>query len=223
MNERAPLSAAARAASPGKRLERLVFFSDAVFAIALTLLVIDLRVPDLAAGWSEQDLAAALAGQLPRLLAYALSFLVIGLSWLAHWRRFALIERSDERLALLNLVLLAFIALVPFPTSLLGAYGTSPLVVVIYALAISATGLAGTASWLYAARAGLLRAGVDAVEVRIGTLRGLAIPLVMLGSLAILPFAGPGATELSWILIAPLHPLIERALRNNGGARRRAS
>ena len=103
-------------------LERLVFFSDAVFAIAITLLVIDLRLPDLGDHVSNQQLSAALGALVPRIFAYALSFWVIGLYWLAHWRRYQYIERVDETLIALNLLLLGLVAFMPFPTALVGEY-----------------------------------------------------------------------------------------------------
>jgi uncharacterized membrane protein len=67
-------------------LERLVFFSDAVFAIAITLLALDIRVPELAGTVTNDGLAAAIAALGPRIFAYVLSFAVVGLFWLAHWR-----------------------------------------------------------------------------------------------------------------------------------------
>ena len=190
--------------------ERLVFFSDAVFAIAMTLLVIDLRVPDLVGSVTDRRLASALAEDLPRVFSYALSFAVIGMYWLAHWRRYAIVRRVDETLVLLNLLLLGLVAAIPFPTSLLGQYGDLAVAVVLYAGLLAAAGLAGTAGWLYVTRKGLMRPGVTRTEVRVGTLRGLAVPVVMLGSLAILPFWGPGPVELAWLLIIPLHWLIAR-------------
>ena len=190
--------------------ERLVFFSDAVFAIAMTLLVIDLRVPDLVGSVTDRRLASALAEDLPRVFSYALSFAVIGMYWLAHWRRYAMVRRVDETLVLLNLLLLGLVAAIPFPTSLLGQYGDLAVAVVLYAGLLAVAGLAGTAGWLYVTRKGLMRPGVTRTEVRVGTLRGLAVPVVMLGSLAILPFLGPGPVELAWLLIIPLHWLIAR-------------
>ncbi len=190
--------------------ERLFFFSDAVFAIAMTLLVIDLRVPDLAGSVTDRRLASALAEDLPRVFSYALSFAVIGMYWLAHWRRYAMVRRVDETLVLLNLLLLGLVAAIPFPTSLLGQYGDLAVAVVLYAGLLAAAGLGGTAGWLYVTRKGLMRPGVTRTEVRVGTLRGLAVPVVMLGSLAILPFWGPGPVELAWLLIIPLHWLIAR-------------
>ncbi len=196
-----------------QQLDRLTFFSDAVFAIAMTLLVIDLRLPDLAGVVTSERLTDALVELAPRLFAYALSFAVVGSYWLTHWRRYAFIRRADERLALLNLLLLGIVALIPFPTALIGEHGDLAIVAAIYAVVLAAGGLAGTASWLYAARAGLLAEGVTPAEVRTGEWRGLSVPLVFLGSLAIIPILGPGPAELSWLLIIPLHRVIARVAR----------
>src|SRR3954464_13231866 len=92
-------------------LERIVFLSDGVFAIAMTLLVIDLRVPEIASATSVQ-IEEALGQLWPRVIAYALSFTIIGFYWIAHWRRFKLIGRANLGLAYLNLLLLAFIAFI---------------------------------------------------------------------------------------------------------------
>ena len=117
-----------------------VFFSDAVYAIAITLLVIDLRVPDLPGDASTQAIADALLQLAPRFYAFALSFAVIGMYWLTHWRRFQLIERVNQRLVVINLILLGSVVFIPFPTSLIAQFGDS-LSTAFYAVAIATTGL----------------------------------------------------------------------------------
>jgi uncharacterized membrane protein len=183
-----------------------------VFAIAITLLVVDLRVPEMAGRVTDARLADALSALAPHIFAYALSFAVIGLYWLGSWRRLAAVDHVDERMVVLSLLLLAFVAFIPFPTSLIGQYGDHNLAVVVYAVTLAASGLAGTASWLYAARANLLRSEVTPVDVRLGTLRGLVVPAVMLGPLVVLPLIGPSAVELIWLAIFPAQWLIGRWL-----------
>ncbi len=189
-------------------LERLVLFSDAVFAIAITLLVIDLRLPEDLEG---PALPEALAAMWPQLLAYVLSFLVIGVNWMAHWRRYGCVERADERLAWLNLALLGCIALMPFPTSVLAVHGDEPAAVGLYVAVIALTGVASAAGWLYADRAGLLRPGLDARFVRLSALRGLSVPIVMVLSLPLL-LVGPYVAMVSWLLIIPVQREIGRRL-----------
>ena len=191
-------------------LERVVFLSDGLFAIALTILVIDLRLPDLPAAAGSGEISAAIADLVPRVFAYALSFTIISFYWVAHLRRFKLIERANARLAYLNLLLLAFIALIPFPTSLIGEHGDQPLPVMIYAGTLAAAGIAGFLSWVYALRAGLVKADAPHDLVRSGSVRGLAAPVVMLASLLLLPFASTYLVELSWLLILPVQWLLGR-------------
>ncbi len=191
-------------------LERVVFLSDGLFAIALTILVIDLRLPDLPAAAGSGEISAAIADLVPRVFAYALSFTIISFYWVAHLRRFKLIERANGRLAYLNLLLLAFIALIPFPTSLIGEHGDQPLPVVMYAGTLSAAGIAGFLSWVYALRAGLVKVDAPHDLVRSGSVRGLAAPVVMLASLLLLPFASTYLVELSWLLILPVQWLLGR-------------
>src|SRR5258707_188668 len=96
-------------------LERLIFFSDAVIAIAITLLVLDLRLPEA----SGESLAAQLGDLSSSFLSFFMSFAVIGLFWEAHHRLFGFIERYDRTLLWLNLAFLFLIASLPFPTSVL--------------------------------------------------------------------------------------------------------
>jgi uncharacterized membrane protein len=196
--------------------ERLVFFSDAVFAIAITLLALDVRVPEIVGEATNASVAAALGSIAPRIFTYALSFAVVGLFWLAHWRRYLLIERVDEGLVLLNILLLGLVALIPFPTALLGEHGDVPFAVVVYVLIISATGVMGPVSWIYADRKGLIDPGLGRTEIMLGAMRGLAVPFVMLASLVLLPFASTAAVQASWLLIFPVQALIRRWVRARG-------
>jgi uncharacterized membrane protein len=206
-------------ASEGRGLgfERLVFFSDAVFAIAITLLIIDVRLPELPPNLSEDAVREALGDLVPKVFAYVLSFATIGLYWLAHWRRFRYIARVDERLVGLNLVLLGLIAFIPFPTTLMGDQGDHIVSVVIYAISLSAAGIVGPLTWLYAWRAGLVLPGIGARFAQLAAFRGFSVPIVMLGSLALLPLLGPGGVTLTWLLIVPVQILLNRYLHAREG------
>jgi uncharacterized membrane protein len=193
-------------------LERVVFFSDAVFAIAATLLVIDLRLPEIAADASDTEFNLAVGELLPRVLIYGLSFAMVGLYWLVHWVRFQMIVRIDSRLLVLNLLLLGAVALIPFPTALIGENGDRPLAVIIYALTLAAAGILGPLTWVYAGRAGLIRADVPREVVRLGTIRGMSAPVVLIGSLFLLPFVGAGWVEASWLLIFPVQAVMTQRM-----------
>ena len=103
-------------------LERIVFFSDAVMAIAITLLAIDIRVPEIELSLAATELPAQLSAITPNLLAFFISFIVIGIYWISHHHYFSYIKRYDTRLMLLNLMFLFFIACMPFVASLLGRF-----------------------------------------------------------------------------------------------------
>src|SRR5713226_10354308 len=98
--------------------QRVESFSDGVFAIAITLLVLELKVPP--AGNSQ--LSTLLIRQWPSYVAFLASFAFIGIMWINHHRLFTLIRRSDHTLLVLNLLLLLGVTVVPFPTALLAAY-----------------------------------------------------------------------------------------------------
>ncbi|MEO6388191.1 MAG: TMEM175 family protein [Croceibacterium sp.] len=101
-------------------LDRLVFFSDAVFAIAITLLVLEIHIPDLQPGASTASSWQAFADLVPSFFAFALSFLVIGRFWMGHHERFRSLRHYDPRLMWTNLLYLMAIAFMPFSTAFLG-------------------------------------------------------------------------------------------------------
>jgi uncharacterized membrane protein len=121
---------------------RIVAFTDGVFAIAITVLVLGIDVPE---ELPDADLRDFLVDSWPQLFAYFLSFAVIGRFWLSHHRVFETLHDFDRRLLVLNLVYLSLIVLIPFPTNLLGEYGSEPEAVVLYAFVI---GSASLLSWL---------------------------------------------------------------------------
>ena len=142
-----------------------------MFAIAITLLVLDLKVPALPDDASAQAIGDALLAEAPSFFAFVLSFAVVGLYWLAHWRKFQLIVRANQRLLVLNLALLGSVAFIPFPTRLIAEFGES-LTTAIYAISLAVTGLLGSAMLWYAWRAGLVDPAASSAAVRNYTVRG---------------------------------------------------
>ena len=135
---------------------RIEAFSDGVFAIAITLLIIEIGVPHLDEEPPGMTLAGALVGLWPSFLAYVISFLQIGVIWANHHNRFRFIERSDHGLLFLNILFLMCVAFIPFPTALLAEYleGTPDerqTAGVIYAGTLAVTAVFFTLLWLYAA------------------------------------------------------------------------
>ncbi len=111
---------------------RIEAFSDGVFAVAITLLVLNLQVPQLAASVVSRELLPKLFELWPKLLIYVLSFVIVGIYWVAHHNTFNYIKRSDRFLLWLNLLLLLCIVFIPFPTALIGQYPEQQISVVIY-------------------------------------------------------------------------------------------
>jgi uncharacterized membrane protein len=136
---------------PGQELARMLALSDGVFAIAITLLVLQLTVPEISSGAVAAKLASRLVSAIPEIVTYCIGFAVIAMYWVGHRRTFLVIVKTDGVLTLLNLVVLLFIAFMPFPTAALGKYGNTNVAVVFYAVTLAAAGAAMLALWLYAA------------------------------------------------------------------------
>jgi uncharacterized membrane protein len=138
-------------------------FSDGVFAIAITLLVLDLIVPARQEA-AERGLAHALAGEWPAYFAYLVSFLIIGIIWINHHTVFDKVRLVDRPVLFANLGLLLVVSLIPFPTRLLAEYLTagsdSHVAAAVYSATMLAMGLAYTALWLVLTRDAKLL-GVD--------------------------------------------------------------
>jgi uncharacterized membrane protein len=185
-------------------LERIVFFSDAVMAIAITLLAIDIRVPNVDPAIAVTELTRQLSTMVPTLTTFFISFLVIGNYWISHHRYFGYIKRYDSRLILLNLMFLFFIICMPFLANLLGRYGDVPIVLIIYTLAISALGLSMALIWWYATYDHrLVSADLDPDTIRKTNIRLFISPLVFL---AAVPFAYVSSTAV--ILVWWISPII---------------
>lgn len=193
--------------------ERLAAFSDGVFAIAITLLVLDLRVPDIIASKQELDkqLGDALVKELPDFFAYITSFVIIGFYWLAHHRIFSYIEHTNRRLATLNLFFLLLISFLPFPTILISRYSPSGLPETIYASAMLLTGVSLALIWVYATQERRLVAKDLAHDVVIfNLLRCLNPPLVFALSILVnYIFPNSNYASFTWLLLIITSNLIK--------------
>ena len=134
--------------------DRVAFFSDAVFAIAMTLLVVGIGIPHVRAS----KLDDALRAKDSEIFSFFLSFVVIGFFWLAHHRFFAQLGAVDHRFMQLNLFYLAAIAFMPFPTAVVGTNNNRPITIILYAVTLGVASLLEAVMLWYAQRAGLLRA-----------------------------------------------------------------
>jgi uncharacterized membrane protein len=129
-------------------LSRFEAFSDGVFAIAATLLALEIRVADLSNATS-QEVGRELLHLFPHLISYATSFIVIGVLWLNHHALFHFVKRVDRVSLTINLFLLMCIAFIPCSTAIVGKYSHFPIVVSFYGLSLAITGLVYNALWLY--------------------------------------------------------------------------
>jgi len=145
---------------------RVVGITDGVFAIALTLIVLEIRVPAHELVHSEGELLSAIGALAPRFLTYALSFLTLTIFWFGQQAQHGLIARYDRRLATLNLCFLAFIALLPFSTDLLADFLEFRTAVLVYWLNLLMLGATLFGSWWYADKNGLLAEDIHAETKR---------------------------------------------------------
>lgn len=127
---------------------RLEAFSDGVFAIVITLLVLELRLPDV----TYDALGRSLLALLPSIAVYALSFLLVGMYWVFHHHAYTLLEGVDGVLLWMNIAFLLFISFMPFPTMMLGRYPGQTLPVVFYGSVLLVANLHGLAMLLYLKR-----------------------------------------------------------------------
>ena len=182
------------------KAERMIMFSDAVMAVAITLLVLDLKLPE---GVSDPQLGAALQGSLHSIGVYALSFVVVGMFWMGHHEQYSYIRRVDGTLMWINMVYLLTIGLIPFVTSLLSDHGTS-LSTCLYAGVLVATSLLSTLMWWYASRdPQLMPADVSQSVRREGLVSTLLTAAVFTLSIVIAIVWSPVAAQLSWLLLIP--------------------
>jgi uncharacterized membrane protein len=174
---------------------RIVAFSDGVFAIAITLLVLNLGVDK---GVSDGELGSALWHEHQDLFAYALSFAVIGRFWIVHHRFFGEVTGFDSRLIALNLFYLAWIVLIPFSSQVFGDYGGSTAAEVLYAGNLVGVVLSGTLLFADAQRAGLT--STESAEAREGRRHALWIALVFAVSVPV-AIVNPTLAPYCWLAL----------------------
>ena len=192
---------------PDHPLERLVFFSDAVFAIVITLLVLEIHVPHLAVQASERAWLQALVDLLPHFFAFLLSFLVIGGLWASHHALFMMVDRYDPRMIWPNLLLLLSVTFLPFTTSLLatGSFATTPFA--FYAASLIAAGLMKARLVRVVLAPTLTRSDIDPAAVGAELRRRWALPIAA-GVTLLLAFVTTPWNSAGMLLL----PLLKRVL-----------
>jgi uncharacterized membrane protein len=189
----------------GRRLEnreerdvsRIRAFTDGVMAVAITLLVLNIEVPDLPTG-SEGQLDEQLLDLLPSLGAYALSFALVGRYWVVHHRMFEDLRSFDGTLISLNLLFLALIGLVPFASDLVDRYDQEPIAAAVFAGTLGLAALVNTTMVRYIRRRGFAPAADEAN--RVGAIVSLAIAIAFLISIPA-AFLNVTLARLIWLSV----------------------
>jgi len=155
----------------GQSLERLSALSDGIFAVAMTLLVLDIHAPAAHSVHSENELWSALVALAPRMLVYLMSVMTLGIFWTGQQTQFNYLNQSNRHLSWIHIAFLALISVMPFSTSLLAEFIEYRLALLVYWVNILLLGTVLYVSWRYARHAGLVeKASVEiscAIERRI--------------------------------------------------------
>jgi uncharacterized membrane protein len=190
-------------------MERLVFFSDAVFAIAITILILDIRLPAGAEAAGSRELLLSLVALWPEYLAYFISFWVIGISWISHHRKFLYIQRVDYQLLILNLIMLMIIAFIPFPTAVMSE-NVSFTASAFYALTMILASLSGLILWWHATRNHhLVDPNFDRHHIREETSMPVATMAIFTISIGVAALDA-GLARIFWLLIFPIAFFLRR-------------
>jgi uncharacterized membrane protein len=191
------------------KMERLLLFTDAVFAIIVTLLALEIRLPDDAAIDSTQAVLHTLHQMQWKFGAYALSFAVIAMLWNVHLRRYRHVIAVNGKIVMGNMLQLMLVGLIPFVTSAIARGGNS-MVVTLYAAVILANVLVSWVTWLLAVRnPAMVRADLTRAMIREGNQRATISALVFALSIAV-AWWSPTVAMLSWALLIPANKVIDR-------------
>lgn len=180
---------------------RVINFSDAVFAFSATLLVLKIDLPQLNPGFVESQLAASLIHLWPQYLANIIAFLVIGYYWLTHHIIFGNIRHFTRSLVWLNIIFLIALSFLPFPVDLYGDYPQVPLVVVFYCVSLAIVGYLLALIWAFASHNHrLIDPKMSSRKVNFFTLKILVAPVVFTLSIPLV-YIHPLLAQASWILV----------------------
>ncbi|TGE20576.1 DUF1211 domain-containing protein [Hymenobacter aquaticus] len=209
------------------QIERVILFTDAVFAIAITLLVIEIKVPELEHP-TESAVQSVLAHLIPKFVGFLLSFFIIAIYWMAHHRIFRFVRRLDNRLLWLNLVFLLSIVIMPFTTAYQSEYSLLRTPWIVYSINIAFTGLMQTALQRHLRNhRHQLVADPEHEHPDLDLARPLMSPLVFVSSIALAFVLPPIALRLIPAVAFPLLGFLNRrryrrldaAYRQKHGAR----
>ncbi len=198
-------------AQPGT--SRIENFSDGVISIIITIMVLGLELPQLARDFTGADLWTATRPLAPRLLAYAISFLMIAIFWVNHHNFFHSLRNSDSKIVWLNNFLLFWLSLIPFGTAFLGAHPTSPAAAMLIGFLLMMSAACFPVMSYYAIYTGHLTHDDVSMEMRRQTFRN-SLPGFMLYFLSIV--LAPVSVWFSWFIffLVPLYYLLPKRVDN---------
>jgi uncharacterized membrane protein len=204
---RTPKGALKRYERGSEEFSRTLTLSDGVFAIAMTLLVVGIALPTISDSSSASDLLDALNDLSESIISFFISFAVIARYWTAHQEQFSMLARMDRGFVGLNLVYLAFIAFLPFPTDMLGNYFQNPISIVTYAINVSIVSGMEVVLFRRAQRAGLLARELPEDVYRWGVLVSTA-PVAFFILSTPIAFLSTEAAVGFWLLALPFQLLV---------------
>jgi uncharacterized membrane protein len=198
----------------GLTKSRIEALCDGVFAIAMTLMIFNIKVPEIPSELVGAELAHSVFSLWPQFLVYAMSFVMLGVYWVGHHNQYHYIRHTDRLLLWINVAFLLCVTLIPFSTALLGRYPTQQVALVVYALNLILVGIVLLLHWRYAISHRLLDSELDPVLVKLATRRILLAPAILvlavvfsfvstiisLGLCAIIPvlYVLPGEIDRHW-------------------------
>ncbi len=192
------------------QMERIVFFSDAVFAIAITLLIIEIKVPHLEHDASDRDFWIALLKETPKIIGFLFSFFVIGAYWVGHHQIYGHIKKWNNGLIWRNVMFLAAIAFIPFSTAFFSEYPSRFVPLFLYALSFSIAGFLETWQWRFAVKNQLIDEALSVATVKQHTWHYSILPLVGLTAILI-GLITPLLSGFAFWLI----PILQRIIRRS--------
>jgi len=198
---------ASPARPPGMDATRVTAFADGLFVIAATLLVVTIDVPNIPDRDVSTMLPKALDDIVPSLISYFISFAVIVLFWFRHHDLFGRVHTHDVGFVALNMVFLAFIAVLPFPTELVGKYGQEPISVVIYAINVLVLSGLLSALFIYSERHGLVHPEKAGQRHRI---RAISLVIVFGASIPVALLVNARAAQYLWLSLLFVPRIITR-------------
>lgn len=188
-----------------KNKNRLIFFCDAIFAIAITILILQIDVPEII---YTDNLGTVIQDLWPRLISFVISFFVISRFWITHLNLYNYVKVLDIRIVVINLFFMGCIVFLPFATDFYGAHSANKYVLAFYVLTIVVTSFTSYMMWNYALRhRDLLYENADSKALRRRAWHGLMVPAEFLIALGII-FLFPSLIEWYWLFFLGISALI---------------